>query len=113
MGLFDFLKKVTNNTSPQSVLDDPHASIEKKQAAYLSIRKKEIKRLNAAYDFNSIQGVRSIPVPCKEVNGGSSTGRVEYYLRGQCAVKHKDAGDIDLAAECILKAHDLMFISEL
>lgn len=113
MGLFNFLKSAINNDSPQSVLDDPRAPIEKKQAAYLTIREKEVKRLNAAYDFNSIQGIRSIPVPCREVNGGSSTGRVEYYLRGQCAVKHRDAGDIDLAAECILKAHDLMFISDM
>lgn len=113
MGLFDFLKKAIDDTSQQAVLDNPHAPIEKKQAAYLAIREKEVMRLNATYDFNSIQGVRNIPVPCRKVNGDSPTGRVEYYLRGQCFAKHRDAGNIELAVECILKAHDLMFISDM
>lgn len=113
MGLFDFLKKGNNNIGPQSVLDDPGATIEKKQSIYLDIREEEVERLNAAYDFNSIQGIRKIPVPCREVNGNSSTGRVEYYLRGQCFAKHWNKGDTDLAIACLKKAQELMYISDM
>lgn len=97
----------------QSVLDDESKTLEEKNAAYLAIRDEEERRLNEAYDFNSIRGINSIPVPCREVNGNSSTGRVEYYLRGQCFAKHMNAGNIDLAIACLKKAQELMYISDM
>lgn len=111
MGFFDFLKK--NSTTPQGIMSDPNAAIEKKQETYLAMRDEEERRLNAAYDFNSVEGIQSIPVPCKEVNGGSSTGRVEYYLRGQCFFRHWDEGQTELALACLYKAQDLMYISDM
>lgn len=81
---------------------------------YQIFRQGEWKRLEHFYDFNSIEGVRSIPVPCKEVNDPqSATGRVEYYLRCQCLKKHLDKKDYALVYECIKKAHQLMFISDM
>lgn len=81
---------------------------------YQIFRQGEWKRLECFYDFNSIEGVRSIPVPCKEVNDPqSATGRVEYYLRCQCLKKHLDNKDYALVYECIKKAHQLMFISDM
>lgn len=117
MGLFDFFKRkpepVVQIASSKNIFDDPTKSLEEKNAAYTAIRNEEVRKLNNAYDFDSIDGIRSIPVPCREVNGNSPTGRVEYYLRGQCFAKHRDAGNIDLAVECIKKAHQLMFVSDM
>lgn len=80
---------------------------------YQAIRKNEIYRLRRHYDFDTIDGVRSIPVPCKEVNGDSPTGRVEYYLRGLCFSEHWEAGRKELAIECLKKAQELMFVSDM
>lgn len=80
---------------------------------YLKIREQEWERLERFYDFNSVEGIRSIPVPCKEVNGGSPTGRVEYYLRGICFNNHLKNGRNDLALECLMKAQDLMYVSDM
>ena len=81
---------------------------------YLKIRYQEIDRLEEKYDFNSVDGIRSIPVPCVEVNPSDSpTGRVEYYLRGLCFRKHWDNGRVDVAIEALKKAQDLMFISDM
>lgn len=132
MGLFDFFKqkhkfppKRTDTSeiyiaeqSPvikkqQAILNDETKSLDKRNAAYLAIRDEEERRLNEAYDFNSIEGINSIPVPCEEVNGDSPTGRVEYYLRGRCFAKHRDNGNIALATACIKKAHELMFVSDM
>lgn len=57
--------------------------------------------------------MRSISVPCKEVNGDSPTGRVEYYLRGKCFIEHWNAGRKELAIECLRKAQELMFVSDM
>lgn len=80
---------------------------------YLEMRHEEWKRLERRYDFNSVNGIRSIPVPCEEVNGDSPTGRVEYYLRGICFRNHWDSGRIDIAIECLKKAQELMFVSDM
>ena len=132
MGLFDFLKK-KNKFAPkrtditqiyyakpsptvkkhQAILNDESKSLDERNAAYLAIRDEEERRLNEAYDFNSIEGINSIPIPCREVNGGSATGRVEYYLRGQCFFNHWNAGRTELALACLRKAQELMFISDL
>ncbi len=132
MGLFDFLKKrnmmrrqkqknknfLAKPSSSliekqQAVLLDDSKSLDERNSAYLAIRDEEERRLNAAYDFNSLEGINSIPVPCREVNGGSFTGRVEYYLRGRCFAQHWDAGRTDLALACLRKANELMYISDM
>ncbi len=130
MGLFDLFKKKKksenrlqrSSSNPNSehyikekqlILNDSNKSLEERNAAYLDIRQEEERRLNLAYDFNSIEGINRIPVPCREVNGSSSTGRVEYYLRGQCFARHWDSGNIELALACLKKAQELMYISDM
>lgn len=97
----------------QEILRDESRPLDERNAAYAEIRDEEIQRLRAVYDFDSIEGVESIPVPCPEPNGGSPTGRVEYYLRGMCFSKHWDAGRTELALACLRKAQDLMFVSDM
>lgn len=96
-----------------NVITDSETTIEERNEAYSALRELEIQRLNSTYDFNSLEGIQNIPVPCKEVNGDSPTGRVEYYLRGQCFVKHRDLGNTELAVACLKKAQDLMFVSDM
>lgn len=96
----------------QDVLNSGIKSLEERSAEYIDIRSEEVKRLNEVYDFNSLEGINSIPVPCREVNGDSITGRVEYYLRGKCFTDHWNAGRTELALACLRKAQELMFISE-
>lgn len=88
-------------------------SLDERNAAYLAIRDEEERRLNEAYDFNSIEGINSIPVPCREVNGDSVTGRVEYYLHKKCFADHWNAGRTELALACLRKAQELMFVSDM
>lgn len=133
MGLFDFFKKkklpkkrtdkdifeiYTAEPSPviqkhQAVLNDGTKSLDERNEAYLAIREEEERRLNVAYDFTTVEGIEAIPVPCKEVNGGSATGRVEYYLRGQCFAKYWENGQVDLALACLRKAQELMYVSDM
>lgn len=80
---------------------------------YSAIRENEVARLNKDYDFTTVKGINSIPVPCREVNGDSPTGRVEYYLRGQCFYAHEKAGNEDLAIAALKKAQELMFVSDM
>ncbi len=101
MGLFDFLKKPKQK------------SLEQQNEEYLAMRDEEERRLNAAYDFNSVAGIMAIPVPCREVNGDSATGRVEYYLRGRCFAQHWGAGRTELALACLRKANELMYVSDM
>lgn len=125
MSIFTFFKKkhrpddtLDSSTRPAvqksatASLDAANDSLDEENRRYASARNAEVNCLNDAYDFNTIEGIRNIPVPCQEVNGDSLTGRVEYYLRGGCFAAHRDAGNFDLAAECIKKAHDLMLISD-
>jgi hypothetical protein len=97
----------------QEILCDDSRPLDERNAAYLEIRDEEIQRLRAVYDFDSIEGVESIPVPCPEPNGDSPTGRVEYYLRGMCFSEHWKAGRTELALACLRKAQDLMFVSDM
>lgn len=113
MGFFDFFKKQASIAKSQKILNAESKSLTKRNAAYQAIRDEEVRRLNRAYDFNSIEGINSIPVPCREVNGDSATGRVEYYLRGLCFERHRNDGAIDIAAACLRKAHELMFVSDM
>lgn len=132
MGFFDFFKKKNHfppkrtdiaqiysaEPSPtikkyQAILNDESKSLDERNAAYLAIRDEEVRRLNEVYDFNSIEGINNIPVPCREVNGDSVTGRVEYYLRGKCSAEHWNAGRTELALACLRKAQELMFVSNM
>ncbi len=96
-----------------NIFDDDSKTLEEKNAAYLKIREQEVIKLRNLYDFTTVEGIRAIPVPCKEVNGGSPTGRVEYYLRGECFMNYYKSKNIPLAVECVRKAHSLMFISDM
>lgn len=80
---------------------------------YLSIRKAEWDRLEAYYDFSTVEGIESIPVPAFEVNGESATGRVEYYLKTQLYANYWNADQFDLAIACLKKANQLMFASDM
>ena len=80
---------------------------------YQAMRQSEVLRLRKCYDFTTLKGIQSIPVPCKEVNGNSPTGRVEYYLRGQCFNEYWKSGKYELAIACLMKAQELMFISDM
>lgn len=132
MGVFDFLKMKSKfppkrtdiseiySTKPspfikkqQVILNDETKTLDERNAAYLAIRDEEVRRLNEAYDFNSIEGINSIYVPCREVNGDSVTGRVEYYLHKKCFADHWNAGRIELALACLRKAQELMFVSDI
>lgn len=107
----DYYRSPKEIASEEDETDE--ATLEERNAQYLAMREKEEDRLNNAYDFNSINGINAIPVPCKEVNGDSSTGRVEYYLRGACFANHWNAGRIDLALACLKKAQALMCVSNM
>lgn len=75
---------------------------------YASMRTREVENLERRYDFYSIEGVRSIPVPCRQVNDvGSITGAVEYYLRIRAGISW-DEGKHDLAIECLRKSNQLL-----
>lgn len=132
MGLFDIFKKknkfppkrtdileiYTSEPSPvirkqQAILRDETRPLDERNAAYLAIRDEEERRLNEVYDFNSIEGINSIPVPCREINGDSVTGRVEYYLHKKCFADHWNAGRTELALACLRKAQELMFVSDM
>lgn len=91
----------------------PEKTLEERNAEYQAMRDEEVRRLNAAYDFTTVEGINSIPVPCREVNGTSPTGRVEYYLRGQCFVYNEQAGNEELAIAALKKAQALMFVSDM
>ena len=77
------------------------------------MREQEEKRLKEKYDFNTLEGINKIPLLAKEVNPGSITGSVEYYLRGKCFSTHWNAGEIDLAMACLKKAQELMYVSDI
>lgn len=111
MSFFDFLKKPKKDNlhSSKNCL-----SSDEMNKNYLEMRDAEIRRLNKTYDFNSIDGVRSIPVPCKEVNPKDSpTGRVEYYLRSLCFSNHWNNGRKEVAIECLKKSQELMYVSDM
>lgn len=81
---------------------------------YQQLREFEVNWLERNYDFNSIEGVQSIPVS-KNIPGAPSpkgpmkghTGEVYYYLRRK-GYEHEDAGNIELALECLRKSNALL-----
>lgn len=112
--MFSFLKNLFDSSQERvHVKIENDTTQEEHNSIYLAKRAEEERRLNEVYDFNSIEGINHIPVPCHEVNGDSTTGRVEYYLRGKCFVTHRDAGREDIALACLKKAQELMYISDM
>lgn len=81
---------------------------------YQQLRDYEENWLERHYDFNSIEGVNSIPVR-KDLPGAPAprhtlkghTGEVYYYARRK-AYQHEEAGNIDLALACMQKSVDLV-----
>lgn len=66
------------------------------------------------YDFNSIEGIRNIPVP---KNGKifymkSPVNNIEYILQRR-ALRYKKNGRMDLAIECLRKSNELMPYSDI
>lgn len=126
MGILQFFQKIRNirsNGVASSELRKPTISNQTQSTKsdlsndtnlqYLATRENEVLKLEQAYDFNSIEGIESIPVPAENINGNSPTGRVEYYLRGKCFFDHWEAGRIDLALACLRKAQELMYVSDM
>lgn len=108
--MWKFLDWLKNSCSKPngSTSDQPGRRYDIQAINYDIMRQKEIERLEKAYDFHSIEGVRSIPVPCKQVNPqGSVTGAVEYYLRTQ-AGRYWDAGQRELSIVCLRKSNQLL-----
>lgn len=61
------------------------------------------------HDFNSIEGIRNIPIPqYKRLSGITSpVNNVEYILQRR-ATRHKRNGRMDLAIECLRKSNEIM-----
>lgn len=134
MGLFDFFKRkaVSGNSvnnrkcytesnltnSEKSLLSE----ISKINASgrqispelYQQLRDFEMNWLERNYDFNTIDGVNSIPVssnvpgaPAPDSSVKGHTGEVYYYLRHK-AYKHEECGDVELALACMRKSVELV-----
>ena len=97
--LANYFKSVAEQPPPEPVSKED----------YLKMREDEEKWLDSHYDFDSIEGVKSIPVSkdlpdCRE-NG--VTGELYYRLK-QKAWMHEDNGNFPLAYECMKKSVLLM-----
>lgn len=66
------------------------------------------------YDFNSVEGIRNIPIPRYEKTFcmKSPVNNIEYILQRR-AVRHKKNGRMDLAIECLKKSNELMPYSDI
>lgn len=133
MGILDFFKKKTvssqsaNNRKFDSKtnLTDAEKSLLSKISKinasgrpispelYQQLRDFETNWLERNYDFNSIEGVNSIPVssnilgaPAPDSPVKGHTGEVYYYLRHK-AYKHEEDGDLELALACMRKSVNL------
>lgn len=63
----------------------------------------------STYDFNSIEGIRAIPIlkPDKNNLDLPYDERIEYILQGK-ATEYRKSGNMDLAIECLKKANEIM-----
>ena len=119
-GIADLFKKTT------TIADDDLSAAEKALLAeiskinarngnitndlYQQLRAFEMDWLERHYDFNTLEGVKSIPVtsnlrraPAPQGPMQSHTGEVYYYLRYK-AYNYEKTGDIDLALACMRKS---------
>lgn len=71
-------------------------------------RKIFISNSNNKYDFETLEGIQSIPIPkYKPLQGmGSPVNNVEYILQKK-ATEHKKNGRMDLAIACLRKANEI------
>lgn len=118
MGLFDFLKrhkgehKETRNGVTYWA-PDPISNEE-----YQAKRQAEVDWLEAHYDLESAEGIRSIPErsdlprPTFGDSDGfrSYTGDIDYYLRRKSA-EYEEAGNIELAILCLQKSNAIRMVS--
>lgn len=130
MGLFDIIKSITtlfkiDKPMPDDLLPEERALLEKisilnakdidiTPELYQQLREYEENWLERHYDFNSIEGVNSIPVredlpsaPPPQCGFNSHTSEVYYYLRRK-AYQHEEAGNINLALACMQKSVSLV-----
>lgn len=110
MGLFDFFKrhKGEHRETRDGITywaPDPISNEE-----YQAIRQKEMQHWERKYDFSTVQGINSIPVPTRKTDfsgTGSITGQLDYYLMLK-AGQYETAGQVELALACYRKANELM-----
>ena len=120
MGILQFFQKIKNirsNGVASSELRKPTISNQTQSTKsdlsndtnlqYLTTQENEVLKLEQAYDFNSIEGIESIPVPAENINGNSPTGRVEYYLRGKCFLITGKQGGLTLRSPAYAKHRNL------
>lgn len=119
MGIFGLFKKKHNKSEAQVAADRIIASMEQlanspspvpiSAEEYADIRQREIDWLESHYDFNSLSGIKAIPVieNLPRPAGDSATGDVYYYLKFK-AYEHEKAGDAKLAIACFGKSIKLM-----
>lgn len=119
MGFFDIFKKKHDSDINQEYVNSIVNSIEQIKNAplseplssdeYIKMREFETDWLEKHYDFNSIEGINSIPVSenLKRPPTSSITGEVYYYMRRK-AHEHEEAGNTELAIACMKKSNDLV-----
>lgn len=124
MGIIDF---ITNSFSPAPTVGTDLLPYEKKLLSkiarinasggditadlYQQLRDYEISWLERHYDFNTLDGISSIPVSNKTPGAPSPegspisghTGEVYYYLRHK-AYRYEESGNNDLALACMRKS---------
>lgn len=86
MGLFDIFK--TNSRKHQTTSSQSSNS-------------------STHYDMDSLEGIRSIPVPAKNYSTGDPTKDCIYYVLQRKATEHKKNGKMDLAIACLRKSNEL------
>ncbi len=59
------------------------------------------------YDFDTLEGINSIPVPAQNYNTGKDLKDCIYYILQRKATEHKKKGNIDLAIACLKKSNEL------
>lgn len=124
MGIFDFFRKKASAQSTTKEIVNSYAKALKQIAdsplpepisndEYQKIRDFEVEWLESHYDFNSIEGINSIPISkdLKRPPTSGVTGEVYYYLRHK-AYQHENEGNINLALACLRKSNELLWISK-
>lgn len=79
---------------------------------YMQLREFQEAWLERNYDFNSLEGIESIPVSVDLPGApGGHTGMVYYYLRHK-AYLYEDAGNRELALACMRKSVALVMCTD-